>query len=872
MSVSSQKVDLSYVNTSRREKSDAWHKELQDSQKATYSIPQHMSNNKTFPPRPYKRLLLITSLFVEAGVTVDNAENPVNLEPTEVDALARLGYNITDVKAWATIIVDPNPRSAVDALMRLRDVPHFMITLFLRRKQLGAYAFNVIFCLIWEIFRANNTHKIRAFRNSTTLTSLHHTNIVRLADCNQNRRIDNHAMKIIIIRLIRHARQLPLALQDIVTLLTAFLEQNIERASSGDISHITFYLNRCLRLIGTPTVFRPFDNASVQANAQFDLIRFMASRNPPIIVTQEGYRALIKVQLAMKKTAAERRWGSLKRESWPPWKENKTALDQSLTIEGGMSTAGKMLRLMLAAGYAPAVWEHVAKLHAGWDTDNSPAIQTRTLIQTQGFAIRPLQILRPNDNRFENNEKIWAARLKATRTIREAWACYLTYKKRGCRASHDVSHEMSKKIIHSPPLIRSSGCSLDEQRVIAGDRLETFPDPVSPYRQVHVARPPPSLEEFCEEVLSDGIKPKGRFLETLLRGTQNAELIWKILDNSGEPRVRDAFISSANDSPYNIPRYLYSAWIEFLCSQSGSRRVWTSLLERGLRIPQLDEKDEELLRSLHIYHERPLCMILRILLKHKPRYARPWHLLLQQLGKKSYFRLSPLRGIEFNEKQRCHLMEVIVQIMSSIQVYADEETLLYVCQGISTAAEMMPQHSKHWQTASHGYSNFIRSLFQEVVFGMPIPMSNMRKTEGFRSCSTPVIDSHIFYCKIPGVEVLHAYVRALGHLHDFEGLYSFINTLALHHKDLDKALERNWRGDFKGDKYTSFHRKVIIPLRSFLEPYHKASAADGAPEELMLLVQGKVESISMWGPWPSDDDIRKYREEPIQAEIYQKHD
>ncbi|KAL0260586.1 hypothetical protein SLS55_004276 [Diplodia seriata] len=80
-------------------------------------------------------------------------------------------------------------------------------------------------------------------------------------------------------------------------------------------------------------------STALQQRAQFTVLRGMSEYQPPLTITQQGYRGIARVQIAQLKTQDERKWAELKSTSWPPWKVDRTAMDSDIGPEHGISRA-----------------------------------------------------------------------------------------------------------------------------------------------------------------------------------------------------------------------------------------------------------------------------------------------------------------------------------------------------------------------------------------------------------------------------------------------------------------------------------------------------------------------------------------------------
>jgi len=260
---------------------------------------------------------------------------------------------------------------------------------------------------------------------------------------------DYKSKTLYIVRLLRRIQEenilaLPYLVQLIVT--------HFVPTSKSLIPHLTILYNRFLALVARPPYERPFQYHPVVQQSQFMLLRKMGALN--ILITREGYRAIISVQLARAKTPEERERIKGMKMSWPPWQEERDAWSAKLD-RGRITRAGVVLRQAQDAGYAIQEWESAAGILAGEDTDHTPTIATRTYLRLppsdtiskgkakleseskakQVLAGERVGRLQKMPNRLETQPPpshhgrgealVWQSRVRATRTLEEAWAIFL---------------------------------------------------------------------------------------------------------------------------------------------------------------------------------------------------------------------------------------------------------------------------------------------------------------------------------------------------------------------------------------------------------------------------------------------------------------
>ncbi|EDN02166.1 predicted protein [Histoplasma mississippiense (nom. inval.)] len=316
--------------------------------------------------------------------TLDNALLTV-FNDEVVQYLSDRGYSIDDVMAWAWILTSSQPlqaamrykifeKKASENSLESAKVPLFVLLFTLRRESICATAFRILLFQAWDILSDNLSNDQTSEISSGPKRSA------------WNRSGDDNTIMILAVRLLRLAGQLwPQAFPSIAALITRTLgtasaANKSSEAYEKKIRGLTIYYNKLLSLLAMPCRLEPYRSAIFQQRAQFQLLREMSKFNPPLPVTREGYQAITNVQLAQKKTSLERQWANFKAQSWPPWKEEKLGIDFERGNEGSESRALKSISHMRDVGYGMTAWEQTAAIYAGWDTDKTPTIQTRTFL------------------------------------------------------------------------------------------------------------------------------------------------------------------------------------------------------------------------------------------------------------------------------------------------------------------------------------------------------------------------------------------------------------------------------------------------------------------------------------------------------------
>ncbi|EXJ73659.1 uncharacterized protein A1O5_03421 [Cladophialophora psammophila CBS 110553] len=477
--------------------------------------------------------------------------------------LKKIGYDVTDIASWAWIFSSDNVDLAFARYVALAQhvresgqgrIPKFVFLQLLRAENVSAFALKRFIRSILVDLQISLEAKEYFGWPWVTRVCL-------------------------VVRLLRHARSVaPECFEDIGLivkhLFSDYYTVHPRRLESPELLRLSHIFNRFLSLISLAPHKTPFNAYLSQQNAQLALVRLMFDFTPQLLLTREGYRALIAVQLLHPKTAHERAWAEAKSLSWPPWRHIKSGIEQDLKYPGKESRVIKLLRRMKAAGYSHGDWERSAAVLAGWDTDQSPTIQSRAILMRQR---RPWLLLRSFRDKEQNqtNEppELWAARIRATRTKREAWASFCSYEK--CKPASQAHYQpyfaMLDKLLSSTV---QPGSTL-AWKYLAGDVKEPFEVSTNPREVIYVETEVPSVEEFYEHMLRAGVKPGGHLLVNLLNHASRIETGFGYIQASRWDEITKDVLCHAEkypssvirDSLNKIPKPTLAAFISLICKR-----------------------------------------------------------------------------------------------------------------------------------------------------------------------------------------------------------------------------------------------------------------------------------------------------------------
>lgn len=632
--------------------------------------------------------------------------------------------DISHVMSWAWVLTADSSERAAWRLTILaqqcskkedifRNIPSFVLLFLLRRQSIDARALRLLLTYVWNLMEISESFNPTNSKDGSSTPSgkIFKRAIVKDSiSC-----MPETIFIILIIRLLRRATTVwPAACESIVSLLNRYMDGNNSWKGNSrsawlreqDDAHLTFMYNTMLKLLATPSNLHPFHSVIYQQRAQFSVLRKMDQFRPPVIVDKRGYQAVAKVQLMHKKTIKEREWANMKAKSWPPWKEEKLGIDAYVGVEQGISRAKEALNRAKEAGYSTDDWGAAAGILSGWDTDGSPTIQTRAI---HDF---------PSDisakARGSLGATIWAARIEATRTIDEAWSCFLSYMDDPGALNlvgEKIYFAMFQKLVHnakrsSKKMAENPMGTVPDERPLPGDGLEVLPTPVSPREATYVRRPPPTLDEFMEMMVSKRVRPSGQFLSFLLRNAWSFEAGVRCVECSSlSPQqlsalfdaslVRDAQSQAALES---LPGGIFAAFIQFLCRFSpklsnkggfdSSTQVATGQVLAASRIALTrdfkDSGDTPLPRDSPF---NTLWTAHKLLLDRQPKSRPAWYHIFRVLsGPKTVISLSSnSTAQDVQDVRSWKLICRLLNRMFDTNVHLDLEGLGLICRGLEKA-------------------------------------------------------------------------------------------------------------------------------------------------------------------------------------------
>ncbi|RAL15419.1 uncharacterized protein BO97DRAFT_384555 [Aspergillus homomorphus CBS 101889] len=834
-----------------------------------------------------------------------------------VDLLASRGYTVADVVTWAWVLKSTTPYEACLRILSLeieqsgalnrpsKKVPPF-IPLLLLRQGLDLKTFRLLLVysldhMTGQSFRVPDT----TTQDPATQTAFNEKGSFNPVD----QLIDPNTCATLVVRLLHHARELWPQAQLSIAQGWAFYMNALNtggRVCNGEIKGIHQLLadkcNTLLRALSLPCRRDPFHSASIQQRSQFELLRAMARHQPVLPVTERGYQSLVTVQLAHKKTDAERQSAELKAPSWPPWKEDKIGYDVDRGVEGMKSRAMRVLAQKVEVGYSSSAWENMSRILAGWDTDGSPTIQTRSLALSRPEILRHVSM-------HSDHYKLWEARIRATRTVREAWACFLAYHNRMLPVHGAIYAAMGEKLIYSKTSKSRHSTALP------GDGREVFPEPSSARDWIYVPSEPPDLHGFLHLMLSKGIRPRGRFLAALLQHAPSYEsgLGYLCCSTLTDEQLGALCTVWGRNSPPSwlkpalneLPGYIMSAFVAFLCKYCGSHLTLSKVETlsndlfpikfgpRTYHVQTLFSHAKEMLANPRFRYYWALPHAMKLLRTRDSPDPKAWvHVLSAVLDHPVYTvpgKAQPL--VAWYEVQ------ALTTWMEQCQIDTGLDGFRVLCNGFSRVMNMKMRSSdsagmsvavvrfmaqrrflpffdrvpQEFEGVKHNALDFLKRRFDMCVLGDPVTSDfyehNSSSIQGATD-SRVVLPPMVL---VPSPADLHAFVRVLGFARDMDGLSSLLRWIKKHEFPLKEKYDEHLNGG-------RMMRRVVVAFRVMLErrwngqtpwirgdlnwdPYGQEY---DEPDEMdytsprLQEAYDIVSSSQVLGPWPSISEARHY--------------
>ena len=835
--------------------------------------------------------------------------------------LQKYGWAITDLMTWTWILKASSPDLATIRLTLATKlfskcrgvgyaVPLTVFLFLLRRQNLTATGLRRLLTHAWCFMEdASGVAPLPGSATQGSKTDASQRKLFRKDVMNPKENpagVSEDIFMIMIIRLLRHARRVwPAAFESITSMFCKYLNGLTSREPDcQNQAQLSFMYNAILKLLSLPASLQPFVSAMHQQRAQFAVLRRMNEFKPPLVVDRRGYRAVATMQLMHKKTLREREWALLKSKTWPPWKQDRLGTDAAIGPEYGISRAKEVMIRAEEAGYACLGWESAASVLAGWDTDGSPTIQCRRFFKSD----------RSNSRKTNEHARIWVNRIRATRTLNEAWALFLQFRDLRLSPLETAYLAMLEKIVFGPKRPNTTDATQSSQPpvpdTLAGDGLEVLAEPTSPLETIYVRTKPPGIEEFYNLMKEDEVQFGGQLLNLFLAKAPSLAFGVKVLAASSLPlRYKAVLLGEPTEvTPVmkyqrllqEVPPHMFESFINLI----------TRFAPKSFKD---DHDDSSFDFSLDIFISpalvsKPLIHAFNIMHFRRPVSRRPWIHVLGALARSNMVIYNETPKISQNVQDVLSWQNIVhlLRRMESLDVGLDlvvfmklcvglEKGMIAACRLLSYESESKVNH-EHLTIAKAVLSDglaIVKLAFKDTVgsdsklkevpaalltekaaidediteqIEQPeknvdeVEKADLSESKNFLppSCLLPRL------LEIPRPAYTHQFVRVLGLFGDFDGLLDLIEWMALYADELKTQADGQQNG-------AMLFRRCLVATRVFLERSWTCRDIrerekyvlierylEPAPKEVWQTIKNVIMENSKWGGWPSDEEVEEY--------------
>ncbi|EFX00977.1 hypothetical protein CMQ_2058 [Grosmannia clavigera kw1407] len=757
---------------------------------------------------------------------------------TRLNSLAFKGISEGDIQHWVWIMEGKDADERIERFVSVdRPKPIFLLFQLLRHDQRFQKGSS-----LQSIYDYVYRHHVRS-KASPPDAALPFGAVRRTLDPGLNMTRWNFAT---LFRLLvyHYLRVWPSALPALAKLVCLYVEITQQVAKNGRkaYSDACSIFNYALVMFQRKSPVQPVFQMRYNWRAQKIMLAMSTTLPRPLLINRSGFRAIRRVMLALGKSPAERRVALRMMRTWPPYRRDWDGLDEKREPADDFSRSVKAGVLMHEAGYSEMEHDRALSVLGGVLPGEAPTVQTRSL------SPRTWTGRQANLNVFST----WAARVKATRDINEAWHEFQTSPTEGLQPSVQVYTEMFKKLVAIPV----NQLPDPAHALLPGDAREVFPVNDATLTTFEKQRlRPPTVEGLYSQMLHNGTRPVGDCLSVLIQHAPSMQAAMRYLHDSpldkaaisalqlphvpsadsstiSRHRRRDAAAGPTLEVLQQIPLGNLGAYIFLMC------RFQPRLAAEPARLGKMR-------RAGLIHHAINICaQRLRPTLDDGQTYKAPWHTIMQTLAQPKL-----LVSAENTQDRRFHDREALglalrvfglVKMGGGVDVVvldglckATQKCLRWTDMGLTTdgGGDLQPLLRMAHAT--------IVSAFSEMAGGSPASQHHPATRHNFTAGS------------------LQSYMQTLGYMGDVDGMVQAVGWILRMWED-ETVLED--AKDVLNGQYSTIGR-VLVMFRAFAETQVTGSVLEQLERQMGALQERKY---CTWR-WPTQEDadafVRWHRQE-----------
>ncbi|KAG4434938.1 hypothetical protein IFR05_009579 [Cadophora sp. M221] len=740
-------------------------------------------------------IIVLHQLYINSISKYDWDDHDHTFRKSAVIYLTSRNLDTEDVERWAWILSGDTPDQSAERLISVSpDHPIFLLLEVLRRDIKLVENLKKLLLYAWNLLEARCLQKSRSPESKAVAARFE--------------QIHEHEFTILISRLLYQSRRIwPVAMLSVTDMVPLYV-QHLRDRSSPDLREQAqrIYVRSCdminylLPLLALPASIEPLKSMVHNWSAQKVLLNLAGKYDPPLMLAKDSYRAVIRVLTASKKTSQESHAAIRRLRSWPPWRMAQDGMDAQRAPADDLSRAVVALVRSREAGFRDTSFDQRLRILGGQEVDGTPTIHIRKLIK-----FRPKPSLRRGMASVESTEDaqehlqqsldpmVWAARVEATRDVREAWRAFVSFMDRGGKPSQTLFLAMFRKL--GSEQARQGRQST--YKAAPGDGTEVLPVPddnVSAFFKLHSQ--PPVLGILYNHMISSGIRPSGQCLGFLVRRARNSTLGINYLRDSGLHPLALQYLTGGQDtriSPSHQPPQeilstisdkLLGDFIHLIC-RFAPRAVLTTSDEFGkYKLKPIPLKKplptqwavQQFERTPYHRLRDPLRQASRLLKNGKVQFRPAWYSLFRGLARRNVVLRMALIGNPQSDALAWRFTVSVLGNFHECGLELDPFGFMIICKTFFKFAEATHDVSEEHQVDLAEGAQILKDEFaklcrsEAVPYGIPTLLHTMRWV------------------------VLHSYVRCLGMIGHREEVIAVLEWMFQHREELEQYNRQDQNG------------------------------------------------------------------------------
>jgi hypothetical protein len=738
------------------------------------------------------------------------------------------------VISWADVVLEDGADKRIHKfLSTLSRYPSFLLLEICRRDIQRVGTLKALLVHIWDRILPEEAP-------ISSVSSSDHPISAGLSPISRND-FEEGAFSVLLQRLLYHCRRIwPSATATVAHLMSSYIDTlQIDGTHGVKVPKPAMYRRMCslqnelLQYLALPAAIEPYLSMDYNWSAQKVILGLSSKFDPPLTLDQYAYQAVIQVLSASKKSPSEYRSATLRARTWPPWRIDQNGMDAQRELDEDMSRSIAALMRKRESGYADVPHDQVMSILGGQEPDGTPTIQTRTLTNIRYYP----------DKGSRLHPDIWAARVRATRDVQEAWGAFTAFTKQGGQPNLSMYLAMFQKLAYERKRLATG----NEHFGAPGDGPEVFPVPDDNISEFYRSRlQPPSQEELYSKMVESGLSPSGPCLSFLVRRAPTIGDALRYLIDSGLREGALQYLHGGHPQslpPLDVRSHVRDSWSEVVPPRITNDFIIllcrfapraTKIPRFELRYPQPRVRNTSdmvwISRNMtnqhrHPIYRRPLQHAAYLLKVSGTKERIAWYTLWKALSQRNVVLLPSLVEDPKNSEIAWRIAARSLQEFLRLGLELDPHGFLYICEIFIKYAKVSHMiRGGHHPEKIREATDIIKNEFKKLTVCNEDSPHHLPR----------------FMHSVHGVH-MHAFFRSMAVIEDHAEILSMLEWMVLNVTELEAISNRSANG-------MRLTRRTLVAIRVFCEGTHVEEKA-----------RTLIESVESWDGWPTDEEVTTYQ-------------